>query len=120
MKIIYNKLIPFKGFSAVNLFGVIFAREECFPLKQTTIQHERIHTEQMRELLFIGFYIAYFVEWLYRLIKKAYTGQDPYRNISFEREAYAKQSRKTYLSYRKKFAQWRIWQKRQSFIGETN
>lgn len=28
MKIIYNKLIPFKGFIAINLFGIIFVRKE--------------------------------------------------------------------------------------------
>lgn len=27
-KIIYNKLIPFKGYVAINLFGIIFARKE--------------------------------------------------------------------------------------------
>lgn len=27
MKIIYNTFIPFKGFAAINLFGIIFARK---------------------------------------------------------------------------------------------
>ena len=27
MKLIYNKFIPFKGFRAINLFGVCFVRE---------------------------------------------------------------------------------------------
>ena len=27
-KIIYNKFIPFKGYVAINLFGIIFARKE--------------------------------------------------------------------------------------------
>lgn len=28
MKIIYNKFIPFKGFVAINLFGILFVRKE--------------------------------------------------------------------------------------------
>ena len=27
MKIVYNKLIPFKGFKCINLFGVLFVRD---------------------------------------------------------------------------------------------
>lgn len=106
MKIIYNRYIPFKGFAAVNLFGVIFAREETKPLSQKAINHERIHTAQMRELLYVGFYICYLAEWIYRTIRQYYTGEMAYRNISFEKEAYKKQDRKTYLSYRKPYAQW--------------
>lgn len=107
MKIIYNNIIPFKGFAAINIFGIIFARKECEPLTQRETNHEAIHTAQMRELGYIGFYIIYLLEWLFRLIKQSWTGQKAYRNISFEKEAYKKQDRKTYLSYRKPFAQWR-------------
>lgn len=107
MKVIYNNIIPFKGFSAVNLFGVVFARKECRPLSEKTINHKAIHTAQMRELLYIGFYIIYFFEWIFRLARQTYTGEDAYRNLSFEKEAYKKQMRKTYLTYRKSFAQWR-------------
>lgn len=107
MKVIYNNIIPFKGFVAINLFGVIFAREEYKPLPDRMLRHEAIHTAQMRELAYIGFYILYLLEWLFRLIRQSWTGEDAYRNISFEREAYRKQDRKTYLSYRKPFAQWR-------------
>lgn len=107
MRIIYNNIIPFEGFAAINLFGVVFARKEAYPLTPTQMRHERIHTAQMYELLFLGFYIAYFVEWLFRLVKQRYTGQDAYRSISFEREAYAKQGKVTYLEQRKHYAQWR-------------
>lgn len=105
--VIYNNYIPFKGFTAINIFGVIFARKEAKPLSDKTINHEKIHTAQMRELGYIGFYILYFVEWLYRLIRQTYTGEDAYRAISFEKEAYAKDDRSTYLTYRKHYAQWR-------------
>ena len=104
MKVVYNSLIPFKGFVAINLFGVVFARKEYEPLGRLTLQHEAIHTAQQRELLYIGFYLLYFLEWLYRIIfhtKTAYSG------ISFEREAYTWERDPNYLKNRKHYAQWR-------------
>ena len=103
MKIVYNKIIPFKGFAAINLLGVIFARKECRPLSVTTVNHEAIHTAQMRELLYLGFYLSYLIEWLVRLFLKG----DAYRNISFEKEAYACQHIPGYALSRRHFAQWR-------------
>lgn len=70
MKIIYNNIIPFPGFAAINLFGVIFARKKYRPLSETTVNHEAIHTEQMKELLYVGFYLCYLVEWIVRLFMK--------------------------------------------------
>ena len=106
MKVIYNNIIPFRGFTAINLFGVIFARKECEPLSKRTLNHEEIHTAQMRELLYIGFYIWYVVEWLVRLVmyRNAHTA---YRNISFEREAYMNQGNMGYLQGRGHYAWWK-------------
>ena len=103
--IVPNSIIPFRGFCFINIFGILFVRKESIGvLKEKDYNHEKIHTAQMKELLYIGFYIAYFFEWLYRLIfhtKTAYAG------ISFEREAYENESNLNYLSTRKHFAQWR-------------
>lgn len=109
MKVIENKYIPFKGFVALNLFGFVFVRKkewsELSCVKQDAIlQHEAIHSAQMIELGFIGFYIAYFFEWIYRLIFHTKTA---YRGISFEREAYDHQHDFGYLYIRLAFAQWR-------------
>ena len=104
MKIIYNKFIPFKGFRAMNLFGVIFAREECRAIAPYCINHEKIHTAQMKELGYIGFYALYLLEWVYRLIFHTKTA---YRGISFEVEAYKHQYDYLYCNHRKRFAQWR-------------
>lgn len=41
MKIIYNNIIPFPGFAAINLFGVIFARKKYRPLSKTTVNMKR-------------------------------------------------------------------------------
>lgn len=103
MKIVYNNVIPFNGFAAINLFGVIFARKECRPLSTSTVNHEAIHTEQMKELLYIGFYVCYVVEWLVRLFMKG----NAYRNISFEKEAYNCQHIPSYTQIRQRFAMWR-------------
>ena len=83
MKIIYNNFIPFKGFAAINLFGVLFVREGV-KITEEMINHEKIHTAQMKEMLYIFFYLWYVIEWVIRLFKKG----DAYRNISFEKEAY--------------------------------
>lgn len=106
MKVIYNNLIPFKGFAAINLFGVIFARKEA-TITEAVLRHEEIHTAQMRELFYVGFYILYFLEWLFRLVRQTYTGENAYRYISFEREAFTHAGKRNYLATRKAFAQWR-------------
>ena len=106
MKIIYNNFIPFKGFFAINLFGVMFVRNEYKrKVKDITFNHEEIHTVQMKELLYIPFYIIYFFEWIFRLIFTK--TNNAYRDISFEKEAYKNEKNADYLKTRKRFAQWR-------------
>lgn len=109
MKVVINKLLPPKGFSAINIFGVMFVRKIYAPfLSKRVFHHERIHTAQMIELLFVFFYIVYFLEWVYWLIRKLFNRKiNPYRSISFEREAYANESDFDYLRHRKLFAAWR-------------
>lgn len=102
MKIYKSKRIPFKGFAAINLFGFIVVRKGVFA-NETLLNHERIHTAQMRELGFIFFYILYGLEWLIRLPFKG----NAYRNISFEQEAYDHQNEPSYLEVRKHYAPYR-------------
>ncbi len=98
--IIRSRLMP-KRF-CMNLFGTIWARDTSW-IDSHVINHERIHTAQQRELLFIPFYIFYFIEWLIRLIQ--YRNWDKaYRNISFEREAYAHGHDISYLKKRKHYS----------------
>ncbi|MDE6237508.1 MAG: hypothetical protein K2M45_06530 [Muribaculaceae bacterium] len=104
MKIIHNRLIPFgKRYYAINLFGIIFAKGKC---SAVTINHEAIHTAQMRELLYIPFYLFYLLEWLIRLVQYRSFYQ-AYLNISFEREAYAYERDLSYLSSRPRFQSFR-------------
>lgn len=88
MIIIKNKLIPFRGFATINLFGILFTK--CDNLSDCSINHEYIHTMQMKEMLYIFFYIWYIIEYVILLIKYRNTNE-AYFNISFEKEAYDNQ-----------------------------
>lgn len=107
MKIIYNNYIPVKGFLAMNLFGVLFVRGKKKKLSKVTLNHEAIHTEQMKELLYIPFYLVYCIEYLINLFRFKFNGHTAYRNISFEKEAYSNQNNLCYLKAREHFAQWK-------------
>ncbi|MDE6717696.1 MAG: hypothetical protein K2J70_05835 [Muribaculaceae bacterium] len=101
MKIIYNRILPVgRRFHAINLFGILFAKGPC---DRVMINHEKIHTAQMREFLFIGFYLLYILEWLFRLFQYRNLFL-AYRNISFEREAYSHEADLQYLTSRPRFA----------------
>ena len=106
MKIVRTSILPFHGFSAINLLGILFVHHGVY-LSNELINHERIHTAQQRELLFVFFYIIYIREWLVRLPMRG----NAYRNISFEREAYSNQRNLGYLKSRQLFA-WRHYLRR--------
>jgi len=106
MKIIRSSFLPFRGFSAINLLGVLFVHHGVY-LSNEMMNHERIHTAQQREMLYVFFYLAYFLEWLVRLPMRG----NAYRSISFEREAYANQRNLQYLENRPMYA-WRKYVRR--------
>lgn len=99
IKIVRQNILPPKGFLAINLFGYLFCRKGAV-IDQKTINHESIHTEQMKEMLYIPFYIWYAIEWLVKLFCEG----NAYRNISFEREAYDNQDNLEYLKTRKHYS----------------
>lgn len=99
MKIIRQNMLPPKGFSAINIFGCLFCRPNT-NISDITINHEQIHTEQMKEMLYIPFYLWYGVEWFVKLFCKG----NAYRNISFEREAYDNQNNLDYIKNRKHYS----------------
>ena len=98
--------MPFKGFTAINLLGMLFVHPGVY-LSNELMNHERIHSAQQREMLFVFFYIVYLGEWIVRLPMRG----NAYRNISFEREAYDNQRDLDYLKHRRLFA-WRHYMKR--------
>lgn len=101
MKIIRNKYIPFSGYKAINLFGVLFVRGKAV-IDEKTLNHEAIHTSQMKEQWYVFFYLWYVIEWLARLIQFR-NGYMAYRNTSFEREAYQNEGDLHYLKSRRFF-----------------
>ena len=44
MKIVSNRFVPFPGFKAVNLLGVMFVRRG-FPVTEVDIRHEQIPSD---------------------------------------------------------------------------
>lgn len=109
MKIIWNNLIPVKGFKAINLFGVLFVRGDA-AISEKMLRHERIHTMQMREMLYVPFYLWYGIEYVIRFLgwcfeKKPCDPNDkPYNRMSFEKEAYDNEHNVYYLKTRKHFS----------------
>lgn len=99
MKIIHNKLIPFGRYDTINIFGILFTKSKS--LNKYVINHESIHTEQMKEMGYIFFYIWYFIEWLIRLI---INGRYAYYYLSFEREAFDNEKNYKYLNKRKPYS----------------
>lgn len=108
MKVVYNKILPPKGFYAITILKWIFIRKEHKGDEGTyrynrMINHESIHYEQEKELLYIFFYILYVLEWLLKLIPCTIAGKNAYESISFEQEAYNNQTDFKYLNKRKKY-----------------
>jgi len=103
-KVVFNNIIPFPGFMAMCLFPYIFVRKVAAGRYNVVANnHEHIHAEQQKEMLIVLFLIWYVAEWLCRLVQYRNRKQ-AYRNISFEREAYANEKDLGYIPNRKRFA----------------
>ena len=89
-----------KEFLAICLFGFVFSIR---PLNEQELNHELIHADQQRELLFVPFFFWYGLEWLVLLLKYR-DSIKAYQHIRFEKEAYQHQADSDYLKRRKLFA----------------
>jgi len=99
--IVAKYLIP-KGYRGMAVFPFILVKYDFDKMNSTFVNHEKIHLKQQKEMLILPFFIWYFLEYLVRLIQ--YRNKDlAYRNISFEREAYAKETDFEYLKNRSFF-----------------
>ena len=113
VKLAYSKVIPFRGFYAITLFGTVIRREKYrnYPLDPVTYNHEGIHICQAEDLCkgffgYILFYLLYILEWLFKCIISLFTlfKVRAYMSISFEQEAYNNEKDMLYQDKRKKFA----------------
>lgn len=99
MIVLVIKYLTPKGFRGITLFPFIVLTHKKDREDPVIINHEMIHIRQQLELLVLPFFIWYFVEYLIRWAhyKNRHTA---YRNISFEREAYAHEKDLHYLKQR--------------------
>lgn len=124
MVIVRNKIIPFKGFSMLNILGVVFVRGDAV-VTSWRARHEAIHTAQQYEIMTLSALVAlvlcniwaswwwlsivvvmpfalYLLAWLIALALPPYNRA--YHDTPFEREAYANQNTADYLNTRTPFA----------------
>lgn len=99
MLLIISKFWVPKGFSGITVFPFVFVRDKFWADRNSFIQHEKIHLRQQLELLIVFFFIWYILEFFVRLIQFR-NRTKAYRNISFEREAYANEHNEAYLNTR--------------------
>ena len=71
-------------------------------LSPEELNHELIHSEQAKELLYLPFYMWYLVEWCFLFIKTK-DWMKAYQKVRFEKEAYAHQNELGYLQHRKHY-----------------
>ncbi len=99
--IVSKYLIP-NGYRAIALYPFVIVRNKDDRNDAVLINHERIHLRQQLELLIILFYVWYFVDFMVKIIQ--YRDRNAaYRNIVFEREAYAREKEYGYLGSRLAF-----------------
>lgn len=96
--IISKYLIP-KGYRGLTLFPFVIIKDFLDKENKVLLNHEKIHIRQQLELLIVPFFVLYFLEFLLRLIQFKDRNK-AYRNISFEREAYANEKDLDYLKKR--------------------
>lgn len=109
--IITSKYLVPKGYAAMAIFPFVLVHDQKMRDNKVLINHERIHLRQQIELLIVPFYLWYVTEYLINRLRYKDAGK-AYRNISFEREAYANEASLNYLDNRP------IWNFRKHFKPE--
>ncbi|MCW2118727.1 hypothetical protein [Flavobacterium sp. 7A] len=103
MFFVVTKYLTPRGFRGLTIFPFVFMKYASDKVNPVFINHEKVHLKQQLELLILPFFIWYGLEYLIRLLqyRNAYLA---YKNISFEREAYANESNLDYLNERRLFS----------------
>lgn len=95
-------LMP-KGTGGFSFFPFIVIARKTIQDDPVFIHHELIHIRQQAEMLLLVFLLWYYIEFLIRLVQYR-DWKLAYRNISFEREAYAHENEFSYLKTRRFWA----------------
>lgn len=98
--ILVTRLVPY---SAMALYPFILIKRDELRDNAELIHHEKIHHRQQLELLLVGFYVLYGMNYFFNLLKHR-NHYKAYREIIFEREAFAMDKDLDYLKRRKIFA----------------
>ncbi len=98
MILISKYLVP-KGYTGIAVYPFVILKSKDLKKRVVLINHEKIHLKQQLEMLVILFYVVYVIEFLIRLIQYK-SWSLAYRNVSFEREAYANEFNLDYLKRR--------------------
>ncbi|GER57996.1 hypothetical protein [Patiriisocius marinus] len=96
---VVNRFLIHKYYNGVTVWPFVLMRHKALKDNLVFMNHEKIHLRQQIELLVLPFYIWYLLEFIVRLFQ--YKNWDlAYRNISFEREAYANEKDLNYIKKR--------------------
>lgn len=129
IRLVFNDIIPFKGFKAITIWPWVFVRNDA--MSKWTLddeRHETTHLKQQLEVLLVAleialvldvldviswwwlflvpftFYVLYVIEWLVRIPICGFDTKLAYYNISTEQEAYLHQGDMPYNYERRDFA----------------
>lgn len=99
MIVLILKYLTPKGFRGITIFPFILLTHREDRGDGVVMNHEKIHIRQQLEMLVLPFFLWYGIEFLIRWLycKNRFVA---YRNISFEREAYANEKDLHYLKQR--------------------
>jgi hypothetical protein len=98
--IVVFKHLFYRNYVGLSFWPFIFVKHHGLKADSALINHEKIHLRQQLELLVLPFYVLYITEWLCRTVWYM-DGYRAYKNISFEREAYANENNQDYLLQRR-------------------
>lgn len=127
MKTVTCKWFPFAGYKAITIWPLIIVRKSAaWSFSEYDYNHECIHGRQQVEMMMFGalavmglfclgcewwsmlalpmFFWWYGIEFLVRWVCYKFDAHKAYRNIGFEKEAYANQMYLDYLKDRKLMA----------------
>jgi hypothetical protein len=97
---IFRSFPLLKHYDAIALWPFVLFKHDKSNVQIHTIRHEKIHIVQQVETGIIFFYAIYFSNYLINLI--IYKNHwKAYKNICFEREAYANETNRHYFKFRK-------------------
>ena len=99
----FVKIITGDFARAITLYPFVFVKKSKDLENQVMLNHEKIHLRQQRELLILPFYAQYLWEYTRHRLR-GMSQYQAYRQISFEREAFANERDMEYLNKRKKKA----------------